>query len=431
MNYSFVSSDNELISVNNLTNELCEYRSIEILNIINTIPHIQWTKTQLMSQLEDYYNNKWNYSYVIKHKEKIIGVLIAYFRIADNRHIFDSLYIHRFAIDKEFQKKGIGTTVIKHFIQSAFTSIPWLLNISLQTNNETSNEYVLKFYRNIGFVDMYKLHYPDKEDIVFLFERKNYTAFFDTGDFLLNIELKHPRLVCTFEQDKPLSVLPLVYFSSSNAQKKAIVEFIFHNYNIEVVFVKLPIDLTEPQVEKADVENERILVSFPLKQASRFITSTPCVIEDTMLFVEFFNRNGGAWELPGLDTKRWLRQMGLNGMLDIMGNTTKRKARFVSQTGAYIKSEEYCYGRGETYGTIAIEKANVIDHKYGTYPYFFHLLFIPEGADKTLAEMDMYEYAQYDYMRKSITELISNMSMRGIHTRPYTILDLLNEGVQP
>ena len=64
-------------------------------------------------------------------------------------------------IDKAFQKKGIGTTVLKHFIQSAFTSIPWLLNISLQTNNETSNEYVLKFYRDIGFVDMYKLHYKD------------------------------------------------------------------------------------------------------------------------------------------------------------------------------------------------------------------------------------------------------------------------------
>lgn len=75
------------------------------------------------------------------------------------------------------------------------------------------------------------------------------------------------------------------------------VKFIFHNYNIEVVFVKSPIELTEPQLEKSEIEEERKLVSLPLKSVSRFINSVPYVIEDTMLFVEFFNRNGKQWEL--------------------------------------------------------------------------------------------------------------------------------------
>lgn len=426
MIYTFVSTTNEEITVEKLSYSFCECHSNELLQIINIIPYVKWTKDDLMSQSEDYYKDKWNYSYVIRCKETIIGVIIAYFRMADKRHIFDSLYIHRFAIEAKYQNMGIGTTVLKYFIQNAYTEIPWLLNISLQTNDETKNEYVIKLYRKIGFKDMYKVRYPDKVDIVFLLERKWYKPYFKTVTRNNTIFLQHPRLNILIENDKSRPALPIVYFSSTNTRKKEIVEFIFHNYNIEVSFVTLPIELTEPQVEKADVENERKLVSFPLKIASRFITSKPCIIEDTMLFIEYFNRNGNAWELPGLDTKRWLRQLGLDGLLEIMGHTSKRKARFVSQTGAYLKSDEYYYGRGETFGRIAIEKANGIDHKYGTYPYYFHLLFIPDGSNKTLSEMDMFEYAQFDYMRKSIVQLISNISQGGTLFRQYTLFDLVD-----
>ena len=107
-------------------------------------------KNDLVSQSEDFFKDKWNYSFVIKLKEEIIGVIIAYFRIADDRHFFDSLYIHRFAIDYKYQNNGIGTIVLKYFIQNAFTEIPWLLNISVQTNDEISNDYVIKFYRKIS-----------------------------------------------------------------------------------------------------------------------------------------------------------------------------------------------------------------------------------------------------------------------------------------
>lgn len=424
-NYTFISSDNEEISVEKLSSTFCNLYSQELLEIVNIIPHINWTKNDLLSQTEDFYQNKWNYSYVIKTKGIIIGILIAYFRIADNRHIFDSLYIHRFAINRNYQNKGIGTIVLKHFVQDSFAEIPWLLNISLQTNNEKKNDYVINFYKKIGFKDMYKIQYPDKEDILFLLERKCFKPFFKTTH-KEKTRLEHPRLKLVIDGDELSSTLPVIYFSSTNNYKREIVEFIFHNYNIDVSFVNLPIELTEPQVEKADYENEKKLVSFPLKMASRFITLTPCVIEDTMLFIEYFNRNGKSWELPGLDTKRWLRQLGLDGLLEIMGSTSKRKALFVSQTGAYLKSDKYYYGRGEVKGRIAEKKAEVINWQYGTYPHFFHLLFIPDGANKTLAEMDMFEYAQFDYMRKSIVQLISNISEGGTLFRQFTIFDFIN-----
>ena len=430
MSYYYKSLNFGKIQIEKLTTSYCTNHSNELLKLINIIPYIHSGVDDLLCQKEDYFKNKWNYSYVIKNSQnKIIGVLIAYFRLAGKKHIFDSLYIHRFAISPEYQNIGIGTVVLKYFINKTFKEIPWLLNITVQTNNDCENNSVIQFYKNNGFKYMYSIPYENKTDLLLLLERKNYACPKILNFEFEELNLKHPRLNVSSDFFDSKNVLPIIYFASTNEKKKEIVKFIFHNYNIDVNFVKSPIELTEPQVEKPELEEERKLVSLPLKSISRFINKNmvPYTIEDTMLFVEFFNRNGNQWELPGLDTKRWLRQMGLDGFLEIMGNTSKRRAKFVSQTGAYVKAKEYCYGRGEVYGTISYKKSEIMQPKYGTYPYFFHLLFIPDGADKTLAEMDMYEYAQYDYMRISIVQLIKNLSDFEPLQRQYTVFDYTEE----
>ncbi|MCR5799209.1 MAG: GNAT family N-acetyltransferase [Lachnospiraceae bacterium] len=419
----YLTSRGERVYIYQLTEEYCQSKADSILKLVNIIPHIKWDKTDLLSQSSDFYHNKWNYSYIVENEEKrVIGVLIAYFRVADEKHIFDSLYIHRLAIDPRYQNIGIGTYLTKYFITKSYREIGWLLNISAQTNDELSNMHVISFYKKIGFRSMYNIKYPDKTDILLLYERKHYSGF---GIEVKSVSkgLKHPRLTVIVEGMPDKNKLPVFYFATSNEKKKEIVSFILHNYNIEVSFVKPKVELTEPQVEGPGIEEERKLVSMPLKAISRFITNVPYVVEDTMLFIGFFNRDK-EWELPGLDTKRWLRQIKLEGILEIMGNCTNRKARFVSQTGAYLKSNEYFYGRGEIEGTISKKIANIEKPLYGTYPYFFHRIFIPNGANKTLAEMDMYEYAKYDYMRKSFKQLIS--SIDSIY-RDYDLFDYMEE----
>lgn len=428
MEYNFSIENLGIFFVKQLTQKLCIKYKQEILDIINIIPYIHWTAEDLFSNREDLYKRKWNYSYIVFDREdNIIGVLIAYFRISDEKHIFDSLYIHRLAIVSEYQHRGIGTKLLNYFINKSFMEIPWLLNISVQTNNNLGNSNVISFYHKIGFRDMYNIYYQNKTDILMLVERGKYN-YLDKSIKSRVINLKHPKLSLVIDGDSAkYDVLPVVYFASTNEKKKEIVRFIFHNYNIEVCFVEPPIEMIEPQVEGPNLEEERKLVSIPLKNVSRFINDTPYVIEDTMLFIEYFNRNNEAWELPGLDTKRWLRQIGLEGMLEILGGTDKRHAKFVSQTGAYIKSSSYCFGRGEITGKIADRVSEICNPKYGTYPYFFHLIFIPDGADKTLAEMDMHEYAKYDYMRKGIVQLISEISHCGSLQRQYTLFDYIKE----
>ena len=76
-------------------------------------------------------------------------------------------------------------------------------------------------------------------------------------------------------------------------------------------------------------------------------------------------------------------------------------------------------------GKIALEIPGSITPKYGTYPFFFHLIFIPDGANKTLAEMDAFEYAKYDYMRKGIVDMLKKMNSKVNSPKQYTIFDYL------
>ena len=127
MSYYYKSLNFGKIQIEKLTTSYCTNHSNELLKLINIIPYIHSGVDDLLCQKEDYFKNKWNYSYVIKNSQnKIIGVLIAYFRLADKKHIFDSLYIHRFAISPEYQNIGIGTVVLKYFINKIV--IPRIIN---------------------------------------------------------------------------------------------------------------------------------------------------------------------------------------------------------------------------------------------------------------------------------------------------------------
>ncbi len=174
-----------------------------------------------------------------------------------------------------------------------------------------------------------------------------------------------------------------------------------------------PVELTEPQIVDASADSELALVRHPLKLVARFLAAgkrTPFLVEDTMLFIEFFNSHYEAdAELPGHDVKRWWRQLGTDGVLRLMGSTTLRRAHYVSQLGVYLGRDRYVYARGETHGRIA-QHSRVADEALrgvpATSPWFFHSIFVPDGSTRTLAEMDAGEFASFDYRRRAVVELL-------------------------
>lgn len=172
----FKIGENETYFVKRISKDMALERYEEIVSIINLIPYIQSNKNELFEERNPWYS-KWEHSIgVFNLNDEIIGVLLAYNRKKDDRHNFDSLYIHRFAVKKEYQKRGIGTNLLTFFLKTNFYSDQSLELISIQTNKEPRNQHVIDFYRNIGFEDKYLIQYPDKLDILMTISRKKYLA---------------------------------------------------------------------------------------------------------------------------------------------------------------------------------------------------------------------------------------------------------------
>jgi inosine/xanthosine triphosphate pyrophosphatase family protein len=208
---------------------------------------------------------------------------------------------------------------------------------------------------------------------------------------------------------------PVLFLSTSNHRKFAELEFLFACRNFQIIKIPPPTDLTEPQVEISDPDFESELVRHPLTIAAKFVERerVPFVVEDTMIFIEFFNRNYGEEpELPGYDTKRWWRQLGCEGVLNLMKDSPRRRAKYVSQIGAYLGNRQYLIGRGEVSGTIAWE-SRISDQAQAavpiTSPWFFHSIFVPEGTTRTLAEMGPEEFVMFDYKRRAVDQFIGKL----------------------
>lgn len=83
---------------------------------------------------------KWENSFIILQDNKIAGFIICSVKNGD------ILHIHRFAVKKEYQGKGIGTMLLEHVFKNANNNIKC---VSLKVSK--NNRPLQKFYENRGF----------------------------------------------------------------------------------------------------------------------------------------------------------------------------------------------------------------------------------------------------------------------------------------
>jgi len=135
-----------------------------------------------------------------------------------------------------------------------------------------------------------------------------------------------------------------------------------------------------------DVELERVAVDIPeiqetdvtvvaRKKAEEGFSklNRPCFVDDTGLTVH-------AWgNLPGALIKWFIDNVGNNGFIAMLGGTTSRKATVTTALGYCDKNGSQVFV-GELHGTIASAPR-------GNNGFGYDPIFIPEGQDKTFAEM--------------------------------------------
>ena len=126
------------------------------------------------------------------------------------------------------------------------------------------------------------------------------------------------------------------------------------------------------------------------------ITKQNCFSEDTGLEIEALNGE------PGVKSARYAGgdrnfQANIDKVLEKLNGITNRKAQFRTVI-CLLWNKEVFYFEGICKGTIA-------ETMHGAEGFGYDPIFIPEGSNKSFAEMTMEEKNIYSHRQKAVTQL--------------------------
>lgn len=128
------------------------------------------------------------------------------------------------------------------------------------------------------------------------------------------------------------------------------------------------------------------------------MTGQNCFAEDTGLEIDALN---GA---PGVLSARYAGEQKLASdniakVLAEMKDTSNRSARFRTVISLILDGKEYQF-EGVSQGTI-------LDHTSGNKGFGYDPIFVPEGADRSFAEMDLAEKNQYSHRGRAFEKFVA------------------------
>ena len=152
----------------------------------------------------------------------------------------------------------------------------------------------------------------------------------------------------------------------------------------------IDIDIPEPHstLEKNASEKSRTIYR---------LTGTNCFSEDTGLEVEALDGE------PGVKSARYAGDEksfdnNIEKLLSNLGNNQNRKARFRTVLSLMINGKEFLFE--------GICKGNIIKERRGTNGFGYDPIFVPDGSDKTFAEMSLDEKNVYSHRKKATDKLV-------------------------
>ena len=142
--------------------------------------------------------------------------------------------------------------------------------------------------------------------------------------------------------------------------------------------------MATPELQENDLKKiARYSVFYAYK-----VLREPVLVEDAGLFIEALNG------FPGPYSSYVYKTIGVNGILKLMEGVRERKARFESALAFYSPLTELKIFTGIAEGRIS-EKSK------GSKGFGFDPIFIPNGSDKTFAEMDLEEKNLFSHRAKA------------------------------
>ena len=160
--------------------------------------------------------------------------------------------------------------------------------------------------------------------------------------------------------------------------------------DMDVEQVKLDV----PEIQSTDVVE---VVKEKAKAAAR-LSGRTVVVDDTGVYIDALNGFPGALSRPFLDT------LHNKGILNILRDEKNRKTLVRTAVGLCSPGSEPLVFVGEVRGSIALEER-------GTGGFGFDPIFVPDGSQKTYAEMTLAEKNEISHRRKAFDKLKEHLSL--------------------
>jgi XTP/dITP diphosphohydrolase len=127
----------------------------------------------------------------------------------------------------------------------------------------------------------------------------------------------------------------------------------------------------------------------------------PFFVEDAGLFVDSLRG------FPGVYTAWALKTVGCDGVLRLLGNSTSREAHFEAVVAYVPRAGALRIFRGRADGTIASRKAP------GPHGFGFDPIFLPEGSERTFAELATEEKSAKSHRGRALALLVDSIVKEG------------------
>lgn len=188
-------------------------------------------------------------------------------------------------------------------------------------------------------------------------------------------------------------------FATNNENKVKEIKSVL-NTNFEIISLKeagITIDIPEPYNTLYENALEKSSVIYKL-------TNKNCFSEDTGLEVEALNGE------PGVKSARYAEneteyESNIAKLLFKLKPFTNKNAQFKTVISLIINDKQF-YFEG-------LCKGKIIDEPKGKNGFGYDAVFVPEGSNKTFAEMDLSEKNLYSHRKKAILKLTEFLSQNG------------------
>lgn len=180
-------------------------------------------------------------------------------------------------------------------------------------------------------------------------------------------------------------------FATNNANKIAEIKSVLVNVLEIVTLAEAGIKIDIPEPYNTLEENAREKAS-----VINNLTNENCFSEDTGLEVAALNNE------PGVRSARYAGEEADNKknialLLKNLSNITNRHAQFKTVICLLINKKEYFF--------TGICKGKIINEQRGEMGFGYDAVFIPDGGDKTFAEMTMEQKNKYSHRKKALLKL--------------------------